>query len=199
MGASKIAESLFDNFSHVIAQSEIDADRYRQLGARPVAVAGNLKVDTKDLPYDHDELKTIACVPLPGVRSGWLQAPIGAKRPSFSMSTSKLKTRLSRSVDHTGSPPPESAAMKSRKWQSSWAWIALDAAERRQSVSVRDVYLGDTIGEMGLYLAPCADCVHGAQSGSWGRSKSTGTGHHRNGHFGRKTRQQFQGLLSQPC
>ena len=44
--ASGLAEALFDNFSHVIAQSDMDAERFRSLGARPVNVSGNLKVDT---------------------------------------------------------------------------------------------------------------------------------------------------------
>src|SRR5690606_33645660 len=42
---SNVAEALFENFALVVAQSEIDAERFRRLGARPVKVSGNLKVD----------------------------------------------------------------------------------------------------------------------------------------------------------
>ena len=46
---SFIAEALFENLSHVVAQSELDGERFRALGARPVSVSGNLKVDTERL------------------------------------------------------------------------------------------------------------------------------------------------------
>ena len=44
--AAYLAEALFENLALVIAQSELDAYRFRELGARPVVVSGNLKVDT---------------------------------------------------------------------------------------------------------------------------------------------------------
>jgi 3-deoxy-D-manno-octulosonic-acid transferase len=45
-----LAEALFENLSHVVAQSDIDAERFRTLGARPVTVSGNLKVDSPPPP-----------------------------------------------------------------------------------------------------------------------------------------------------
>jgi 3-deoxy-D-manno-octulosonic-acid transferase len=53
---SFVAEALFENLAHVIAQTEIDAERFRALGARPVTVSGNLKVDTVPPPVDQAEL-----------------------------------------------------------------------------------------------------------------------------------------------
>src|SRR5690606_10903423 len=53
---SFVAEALFENLAHVVAQSEIDAERFRALGARPVTVSGNLKVDTVPPPVDENEL-----------------------------------------------------------------------------------------------------------------------------------------------
>ena len=57
--ASGLAEALFDNFSHVIAQSDVDAERFRRLGAPAVDVSGNLKVDTDALPYNDLEFQQI--------------------------------------------------------------------------------------------------------------------------------------------
>ena len=51
-----IAEALFENLSHVVAQSEADAGALRALGARPVTVSGNLKVDTVPPPVDERAL-----------------------------------------------------------------------------------------------------------------------------------------------
>src|SRR5690606_24599415 len=51
-----IAEALFEHLAHVVAQSETDGERFRALGARPVTVSGNLKVDTPPPPADEAAL-----------------------------------------------------------------------------------------------------------------------------------------------
>jgi 3-deoxy-D-manno-octulosonic-acid transferase len=51
-----LADALFENLSHVVAQSDLDAERFLALGARPVSVSGNLKVDTTAPPCDAEEL-----------------------------------------------------------------------------------------------------------------------------------------------
>ncbi len=51
-----IAEALFENLAHVVAQSEVDGERFLALGARPVTVSGNLKVDTNPPPVDERAL-----------------------------------------------------------------------------------------------------------------------------------------------
>src|SRR5690606_26891322 len=55
-----LAEALFENFAHVIAQSGADGERFRTLGARPVTVSGNLKGDTEPPPVDEQLLARIA-------------------------------------------------------------------------------------------------------------------------------------------
>jgi 3-deoxy-D-manno-octulosonic-acid transferase len=52
---AKIAEALFEKMALVVAQSDLDAERFRDLGAWPVIVSGNLKSDTDPPPCD-DEL-----------------------------------------------------------------------------------------------------------------------------------------------
>jgi 3-deoxy-D-manno-octulosonic-acid transferase len=39
---ANIAAALFENLAHVVAQSEIDSERFQELGARPVTVSGYL-------------------------------------------------------------------------------------------------------------------------------------------------------------
>ena len=41
-----LAHAVFGNLSHVLAQSELDGERFRELGAPWVTVVGNLKIDT---------------------------------------------------------------------------------------------------------------------------------------------------------
>lgn len=52
-----LADALFENLALVIAQSDIDAERFRTLGALPVMVSGNLKVDTDAPPHDPQALR----------------------------------------------------------------------------------------------------------------------------------------------
>src|SRR5690606_16883845 len=56
---SWLAEALFENLAHVVAQSELDGERFAALGARPVTVAGNLKVDTNPPPVDREVLQKL--------------------------------------------------------------------------------------------------------------------------------------------
>ena len=56
---ANIAEALFENLAHVVAQSDVDGERFRALGARPVTVSGNLKVDTLPPPVDERALATL--------------------------------------------------------------------------------------------------------------------------------------------
>ena len=54
-----LAEALFENLAHVVAQTETDGERFASLGARPVTVSGNLKVDTNPPPANEHALADI--------------------------------------------------------------------------------------------------------------------------------------------
>jgi 3-deoxy-D-manno-octulosonic-acid transferase len=56
---SWIAEALFENFAMVVAQSDIDAERFLALGARPVSVGGNLRTDVSPLLVGELELRRV--------------------------------------------------------------------------------------------------------------------------------------------
>jgi 3-deoxy-D-manno-octulosonic-acid transferase len=148
--ASGLAETLFENFSHVVAQSQLDAERFKTLGARPVDVSGNLKVDTNALPYDEVELTQ-------------LQHRI-ARRPCWvavsthegeEESVGKIHLALKKKIPnlltiivprHPDRAPGIVAMLKEN---------GLNVAQRSQAQVFddgTDIYMGDTIGEMGLYL-----------------------------------------------
>ncbi len=149
-GSAGLAESLFENFSHVVAQSALDAERFKALGAHPVEVSGNLKVDTDALPYDERELRLL------GDRIG--------KRPCWvAVSTHEgeeeicgrihleLKKRIPNLLSvivprHPDRAPGIVAMMREN---------GLKVSQRSENIAIKpdtDIYLGDTIGEMGLYL-----------------------------------------------
>jgi 3-deoxy-D-manno-octulosonic-acid transferase len=165
--ASEVAEFLCTRFSHVIAQSELDAERYRSLGARPVTVSGNLKVDTKDLPYNPAELRHLRA--LIGNRPVWVAASTHRGEEEIVIRCHlALKSEFPDLMTILVPRHPERGDEIADLIQQA----GLDLARRstKQPIDAHtDMYLGDTIGEMGLYfrLAPVA---------FMGRSLATGGG-----------------------
>lgn len=145
-----LAESLFENLSHVAAQTERDGERFRALGARPVTVSGNLKAD----------------VPVPPVEPG-VFAQMSARvenRPVWLAVSTHEGEELAAARVH---------AMLKKRWpglltvivprhptradelQAAIGAMGLTVARRTHDKfpnDASDIFLGDTIGEMGLYL-----------------------------------------------
>ncbi|MCP8897497.1 lipid IV(A) 3-deoxy-D-manno-octulosonic acid transferase [Shinella daejeonensis] len=143
------ADALFENFALVVAQSEGDAERFRALGALPVLVSGNLKVDTDAPPVDRAVLRTYL-------------DQIGERRTWAAISTFEGEEEAVANVHRALRPRtglltilvprhPERAdaieeMLKAR---------GLKVARRTRNDPLTpetDIFLGDTIGEMGLYL-----------------------------------------------
>lgn len=145
-----LAEALFENLAHVIAQSELDGERFAALGARPVTVSGNLKVDTGPPPADQRALED-------------LRIQIG-RRPTWAAvsthdgeETVAAQVHSMLSARHPGlltiivpRHPERAEALLAE-----FAALGLNVARRSVGDKVTaqtDILLGDTIGEMGLYL-----------------------------------------------
>lgn len=147
---ASLAEALFENFSHVVAQSEIDGERFRTLGARPVSVSGNLKVDTPPPPVDEKALLV-------------LQRQIGARPTWAAVSTHDGEEKMAAEIHaalrkrHPGLLTivvPRHPARADELAQEIGA-MGLRLVRRSSGEPVAadtDILLGDTIGEMGLYL-----------------------------------------------
>ncbi|WP_309083872.1 lipid IV(A) 3-deoxy-D-manno-octulosonic acid transferase [Chelativorans sp.] len=145
-----VAEALFENLAHVVAQSELDGERFRQLGARPVTVSGNLKVDTDLPPAD------------PAALAG-LQRAIGSRKTWAALSTHPGEEKIAADVHcmvRKRHPDlltiivprhPERAAALKEEFAARGLKVAARSAEDPITADT-DILLGDTIGEMGLYL-----------------------------------------------
>ena len=147
---SYLAEALFENLAHVVAQSELDAERFRHLGARPVTVSGNLKGDTVDPPVDEAELAR-------------LRGEIGGRRTWAAVSTHDGEEAAAIEVHRLlRARHPDLLTIIVPRHPERAGEIAAACAQAGLSVARRsagdriapatDVFLGDTIGEMGLYL-----------------------------------------------
>jgi 3-deoxy-D-manno-octulosonic-acid transferase len=145
-----LAEALFENLAHVIAQSDVDAERFLALGARPVTVSGNLKVDTVPPPVDEAELQRV--LGEIGSRKVWAAVSTHDGEESVAAEVHRmLRTRHPDVLTVIVPRHPDRADAIA----ATCASLGLTVARRsiKDKISPKtDVFLGDTIGEMGLYL-----------------------------------------------
>jgi 3-deoxy-D-manno-octulosonic-acid transferase len=147
---SYLAEALFENLAHVVAQSETDAERFRHLGARPVTVSGNLKGDTIEPPADPTELARLKGEI--GGRKTWAAVSTHDGEEDAAIEVHQRRRRRHPDLLTIIVPRhPERADANA----TACAEAGLSVARRSAGDTVSpetDIFLGDTIGEMGLYL-----------------------------------------------
>ena len=145
-----LAEALFENLAHVIAQSDTDAERFRHLGARPVTVSGNLKGDTVEPPFDPAELARLKSQI--GRRKTWAAVSTHDGEEAAAIEVHRLlRTRHPDILTIIVPRHPERADAVAH----ACAGVGLSVVRRSTGEPVApgtDIFLGDTIGEMGLYL-----------------------------------------------
>jgi 3-deoxy-D-manno-octulosonic-acid transferase len=145
-----IAEALFENMAHVVAQSEVDGERFRALGARPVTVSGNLKVDTAPPPADETALYAIQRQI--GRRPTWAAVSTHDGEEVMAAEVHAMLRSRHRSLLTIIVPrhPDRAEALVAELTA-----MGLNVARRSTGDRITpdtDILLGDTIGEMGLYL-----------------------------------------------
>lgn len=144
------ADALFENFALVIAQSEVDADRFRALGALPVMVSGNLKVDTDAPPADPEALKTYLGQ-IEGRRTWAAISTFEGEEAAAGNVHRALKERMPGLLTIIVPRHPE----RGDAVADMLAARGLNVVRRTSGEPMTpetDIFLGDTIGEMGLYL-----------------------------------------------
>ncbi len=146
---SDFAEALFSKLALVVVQSDVDAERFRDLGSWPVITSGNLKGDTDPPPCDQAQLDIY-------------KRQIGSRKTWAAISTFDGEEKAAATVH---------AAIKSRNGQltiivprhperadeieAMLKGMNLKVARRSRNDVITpetDIFLGDSIGEMGLYL-----------------------------------------------
>ncbi len=146
---SALSEELFRNLALVLAQSEEDGARYTTLGALPVLVSGNLKGDNDEPPFNPADLEHY-------------KAAIGDRRTWAAISTfegeeemaGRIHKRIKRKNNQLTIIVPRHPE-RSDDIQKKLEEMGLEVARRSRNDAITDstdIFLGDTIGEMGLYL-----------------------------------------------
>ena len=145
-----LAEALFENLAHVVAQSDVDAERFAALGARPVTVSGNLKVDTNPPPVDDRALNTIHRQI--NLRPTWaaISTHDGEETMAAEIHT-MLRPRHPGLLSIIVPRHPDRALALAVEFAAMGLKVVLRSSGDRIR-SDTDILLGDTIGEMGLYL-----------------------------------------------
>jgi 3-deoxy-D-manno-octulosonic-acid transferase len=144
-----LADALFENLALVIAQSETDGDRFKTLGALPVLVSGNLKVDNDGLPYNAADLAKYAGQL--GERKTWAAiSTFDGEEQAAGLVHRSLKEANGLLTIIVPRHPERCDAIETMLNAQ-----GLTVARRTRNDPLTpqtDVFLGDTIGEMGLYL-----------------------------------------------
>jgi 3-deoxy-D-manno-octulosonic-acid transferase len=152
----KSARRLLESFDLCLAQTKADAERLASLGAPRVNIAGNLKFDVPAPPADASSLATLTG--MIGDRPVWVAASTHGGEEEMIATAHRMVA--SRQPDlltiiaprHPERGPAVAAIMKA---------AGLSSALRSQGLLPdrrTDVYIADTVGELGLFyrLAPVA-------------------------------------------
>ena len=143
-------------FTRILAQSDADAARFAALGARGVAMPGNLKFDAAILPADATELATLRAA-LAG-RPCWLAASTHDGEEEIAADAhASLAPALDGLV--TVIVPRHSARGDAVAAMLAARGLAIARRSRgEQPGRATQIYLADTMGELGLFyrLAPVA-------------------------------------------
>ncbi|KQQ38089.1 3-deoxy-D-manno-octulosonic acid transferase [Rhizobium sp. Leaf306] len=144
-----IAEALFEKLALVVAQSDLDAERFRDLGAWPVIVSGNLKTDTDPPPCDEELLARY-------------KAEIGERKTWAAISTFDGEEKAAATVHRALKPKSNLLTIlvprhpdRADAIEEMLKAEGLTVARRSRNDTITpetDIFLGDSIGEMGLYL-----------------------------------------------
>ena len=144
----RLAGPLLGAFSRVLAQSDVDATRFRALGGRAVSTPGNLKFDAPPPDADNDVVHALR--QQIGERPHWLAA---STHPGEERIVADAHLALAQ--DHNGlltilcpRHPERGDAIAEEL-----AELGFTVARRSRAEPIAaetDVYLADTLGEMGL-------------------------------------------------
>lgn len=144
-----LADALFENLALVIAQSDLDADRFRTLGALPVMVSGNLKVDTDAPPHDGQVLKHYR----QQIRDRKTWAAISTFDGEENAAGTVHRALKERTGLLTIVVPRHPERCDAIEAMLNAKGLTVARRTRNDPITPEtDIFLGDTIGEMGLYL-----------------------------------------------
>jgi 3-deoxy-D-manno-octulosonic-acid transferase len=146
--APKSIAKLLMCFDQVFAQDHNSADRLKLLGAQHVSVPGNLKDDALPLPYTASDLATLT--EQAGSRPRWIAASTHSTEEAIA---GRVHGRLKKSDSSLLTLIAPRHPARGNEIANELRDTGLMVAQRSQGEPITqetDIYLADTLGEMGL-------------------------------------------------
>jgi 3-deoxy-D-manno-octulosonic-acid transferase len=144
------ARELMSGFSLCLAQTEDDRGRFIALGASPVKCIGNLKYASAPLPFDEQELATLQ-TQIAG-RPLWAMVSTHRGEEEMAAATHKIIAAHQRPDVLTVIAPRH--AVRGNEIAHMLETQGLRVARRSKSEAIKadtQIYLADTMGELGLF------------------------------------------------
>ena len=153
------AEQLLDAFSVRLAQDGKNAERFSELGKQPVSMLGNLKMSATPLPVDQAALDALRAEI--GDRRIWLASSTHpGEEEMIAIAHERLQSQFGDLLTIIVPRHPARGADIADKLRQ----LGLRCARRAAGEPPRqglDIYIGDTLGELGLFYRLCDICLVG--------------------------------------
>lgn len=151
--APRFVQAVLAPFRLVLAQSAADSARFAALGARDVRALGNIKLAAPPLPFDESTLADLRA-DIAG-RPVWLAASIHPGEDTFVLEAhTALKPDNPDLLTLVVPRHPERARAMAAAMASAGLRVALRSASRAIPREA-DIYIADTMGELGTFFRLC--------------------------------------------
>ncbi|WP_119168524.1 3-deoxy-D-manno-octulosonic acid transferase [Algihabitans albus] len=151
--ATPLIRDLLSSFDVVLAQTPGDAERLSRLGDRPVACLGNLKFAGPPLPVESSELEAL--------RRDLKERPVWLAASTHpSEETAVLSAHRSLAPDHPGLltviVPRHPERGREVAAEAEAAGLSVQQRSGGAPQATAEVYVADTLGELGLWYRLCS-------------------------------------------
>lgn len=152
--AKGFASQIIGCFSLILAQTEKDASHYRALGASNVVVTDNIKYSAAPLPYDADALAALQLAIAD--RPVWVYASTHAGEESLACRAHKvIKEKVPDLLTIIVPRHPERREAVADACFEEGVKFRLRSNNNALPVIDDDIYIADTLGELGLFYTLC--------------------------------------------
>lgn len=154
-----LGASLLGGFSLVMAQDAVEADRLRMLGADPVTTPGNLKYAAGPLPHDDRDLT--AFQDMIGARPVWVASSTHEGEEEICAYVHRRVAQHVKGLLTVIVPRhPARGPAVAQKLRAQGATVARRAAAESVGPET-EIYIADTLGELGLFYRAAAVALIG--------------------------------------